>query len=547
MDTAAAGISVYGIALSKNASFDLFQALTQKTGGTFHPVLELRRGVSFEDVYGAMRTLHQSAGGRLQTPLRQVSITDLRDGTRYVLTRSTKGVRVHVDLQEQKLSSNHLIALMPRVRQAFEAQTIHLSGHATIKRVSANRWEVSDPYRYTISRSRNRLEITPQETGDEAGFTQLLYGMFSSLWDDSADWVFFAVFPVLLVYWLIVDVNRTAAHKFYRDRLSKAYLFRIIGSERVEHNDAQKLSDLNREGSAAPYHLINVALNLPDTKVPSLRGRLSDFFIFSKCFTGSIQTGYLETKQMEQYDGDLDLGTAMAISGGAAAPNMGDTTVKPLVFIMTLLNIRLGYWLPNPRIANDASWFTRIGLRRGPGPKYVLKEAIGKVHAQGKYVNVSDGGHIENLGIYELLRRHCKFIIAVDGEADPDMQFASLVKLQLYARLGMGIEIELDLEPIRKDAEGLSAQCWTLGKIRYGEGKLGYLLYIKSSVTGNEYEYVRAYRAKNPEFPHESTTEQFFTEAQFEAYRALGYQLGDELFANDQHLGEFKQLRTSST
>ena len=182
---------------------------------------------------------------------------------------------------------------------------------------------------------------------------------------------------------------------------------------------------------------------------------------------------------------------------------------------------------------------TRLGLHRGPGPKYVLKEAIGHVDARGKYVNVSDGGHIENLGIYELLRRRCKFIIAVDGEADPHMIFGSLVKLQLYARLDMGIEIELDLDPIRNDAKGLSTQHWIIGKIRYAEDEVGQLLYIKSSVTGDEYEYVRAYRAKHPAFPHESTADQFFTEDQFEAYRALGYQIGDQLVANDQALGKF--------
>ena len=221
---------------------------------------------------------------------------------------------------------------------------------------------------------------------------------------------------------------------------------------------------------------------------------------------------------------------------------MGVTTVRPLMFIMALLNIRLGYWLPNPRVVSDATWRTRIGLRRGPGPKYMLKEAVGKVDATGKFVNVSDGGHIENLGMYELLRRRCKFIIAVDAEADPEMRFRSLITVQLYARLDMGIEIELDLNPIRKDATGVSYQRWALGKIRYGEGEFGHLLYIKSSVTGDEYEHVNAYRTQNPTFPHEPTTDQFFTEAQFEAYRALGYEIGDQLFADREALGELEHL-----
>ena len=119
------------------------------------------------------------------------------------------------------------------------------------------------------------------------------------------------------------------------------------------------------------------------------------------------------------------------------------------------------------------------------------------------------------------------------------MIFNSLVKLQLYARLDMGIEIELDLDSIRSDAKGLSNQQWVSGKIRYGDKEIGHLLYIKSSVTGDEYEYVRAYRAKHPAFPHEPTSDQFFSEAQFEAYRALGYQIGDQLLANDQAFGKF--------
>jgi hypothetical protein len=212
---------------------------------------------------------------------------------------------------------------------------------------------------------------------------------------------------------------------------------------------------------------------------------------------------------------------------------------------MTLLNIRLGYWLPNPRLGRKVSWLSRIGLRRRPGPKYLLKEALGMVDECGKYVNVSDGGHIENLGLYELLRRRCKFIVAVDGEADPDMTFGSLVNLQLYARLDMGIEIKMDLDPIRKDDEGLSSRRWALGKIRYGPGEEGVLLYIKSSVTGGEYEYVRAYRAKNPSFPHESTAGQFFTEGQFESYRALGYQIADELFSSAECPDEFCKLKSS--
>ena len=157
---------------------------------------------------------------------------------------------------------------------------------------------------------------------------------------------------------------------------------------------------------------------------------------------------------------------------------------------------------------------------------------------------MSDGGHIENLGVYELLRRRCKFIIAVDGERDPEMKFGSLIKLMLYARIDLGIEIDIDLDSIRKNTESLSSAHGSIGTIKYADGETGHLLYIKSSLTGDEYEYTRKYKSENPDFPHESTAGQFFSEERFEAYRSLGFHIGDELFSNAEFLGEFKQLRS---
>lgn len=240
--------------------------------------------------------------------------------------------------------------------------------------------------------------------------------------------------------------------------------------------------------------------------------------------------GYCDTAQMERHHQHLNLGTAMAISGAAAAPNMGVTTIKPLMFIMTLLNIRLGYWLPNPSLFEKSSWRGRMYRKvflRGAGAGYLWKEALGAVDEKGGFVNVSDGGHLENLGVYELLRRHCKLIIAVDGEADPDLSFGSLVRLIRYARIDMGIEIEIDLTEIRLGQDNLSRKHWALATIDYGEQQKGRLLYIKSSVTGDESDDIRDYRSRNPVFPHESTADQFFSEDQFEAYRSLGFHIAD--------------------
>ncbi len=326
---------------------------------------------------------------------------------------------------------------------------------------------------------------------------------------------------------LFVNVNITSPHGFYRDRLSKAYLFHTAKGEKVVSNDDQKLSELNQKGSLAPYHLINASLNIPGSEDPNLRGRNSDFFTFSKHYCGSDHTGYCKTQHLEAVNPHINLGTAMAISGAAAAPNMGTMTLKQFVFVLTLINIRLSFWIPNPLKINTTG-FKKRRIAPNVGPRYLLKEALGALNAKGRFVNVSDGGHIENLGVYQLLKRRCRLIIASDAEADPKMRFNGLVTLIRYAEIDMGITIDIDLSKIR---EGKSH--WALGKICYGTGKetseqefckieYGYLLYVKSSLTGDENEYIQTYKRNNANFPDETTADQFFNETQFECYRSLG-------------------------
>ena len=146
---------------------------------------------------------------------------------------------------------------------------------------------------------------------------------------------------------LFADVNHTSLHNFYRDRLSKAYLIRLVGDDQVEANDTQKLSRLNVNDM--PYHLINAAINLKSNeKNPFQRGRQADTFLFSKKYIGGPTTGYCETVDMEREKPHVNLGTAIAISGAAFAATAGKATIKPLAFLMALLNVRLNYWLPNP-------------------------------------------------------------------------------------------------------------------------------------------------------------------------------------------------------
>lgn len=429
------------------------------------------------------------------------------------------------------------------LQEAFRGRNLPPDAAGTVRILERkSEWDNTTPVWEISSLSGEKVAYTIERVS----FRSLkMEGADLALFDGWRDWVFVIVFLGLFLFNRhLLDVNITSPHGFYRDRLSKAFLFQVGQDGEIVPNDLQILSDLNGVGTAAPYHLINVAMNLQGSNDPYLRGRRADFFFFSKRYTGSERTGFTKTRNMEEYDRHLNLATAVAISGAAAAPNMGTTTHKSLVFIMTLLNIRLGYWLPNPRFVKKDFWFKKLRLGGVP-PSLVWKEALGRLDVKSKRVNVSDGGHIENLGIYPLLQRRCKFIIAVDGEADPTMTFNGLVTLMRYARIDMGVEIDMNLDGLRKNQEGLSKDHWVLGKIHYSDGETGYLLYAKLSVSGDEPEYIRAYRNHNPQYPHESTADQFFSEDQFEAYRALGEHICRNMLHKGSTIGEFRGLLTA--
>jgi hypothetical protein len=332
----------------------------------------------------------------------------------------------------------------------------------------------------------------------------------------------------------LVDINESGMHHFYRDRLSKAYLARPSD---LAHQDELEMSELDITRSGAPYHLVNTALNVQGTHEPELQGRGCDFFVFSPKWAGSFATGYRPTQTIERANSDLNLGTSLAISGAAASPYMGVFSSKLRAFLLTLLNVRLDYWLQNPRFGPnpEAMRITRAVSRLAyrVGPLYLLLELLGVLRASSRNVNLSDGGHIENLALYELLRRRTKFIVCCDAGCDPLLENSSLGMVTAYARMDQGIQIDwTGLERIKLRPDGTSAAQWAVGRILYGDAaEKGWILFVKSSVCGDEPPDITAYRAKHPTFPHESTGDQFFDEDQFEAYRALGYHIADKLVA----------------
>jgi hypothetical protein len=280
-----------------------------------------------------------------------------------------------------------------------------------------------------------------------------------------------------------------------------------------------RLSGLPETG---PYQIINAALNIQGSEKVNKRGRNADFFIFSKLYVGSAETTYVGTKSLEDADPELDLAAAMAISGAAISSNMGSESIKLLAPTLTLLNLRLGYWMRNPSSVREPLALSRLSL---------VKEMFGSLNEESYYIYLTDGGHIENLGLYELLRRRCQLIIVVDAESDPGMNFGALVKAQRFARIDLGTRIELPWERIRSKSLAVRAgeraptagpHC-AVGRIEYGEGDIGYIVYVKASLSGDENDYIRDYARRYSNFPHETTSDQFFSEEQFEAYRSLGF------------------------
>ena len=359
----------------------------------------------------------------------------------------------------------------------------------------------------------------------------------------------------------LIDVNRISWHNFYRDRLSKAFLMEPQdGSsstpfDAICHRDDLKLSAIGEKG---PYHILNVNLNrtkeLPfsprqETAAhPRKNGvmRTGESFIFSKYWCGSEKTGYRQTTCYENLDDHLDLGTAMAISGGAASIGMGLVNIPFLRLLMGLLNIRLGYWAHHPMKPFDEI------TDQGEPPKCPqkrrtidnLRKALLSVREWFKgynndavhFINLSDGGHFENLGAYELLRRRCKYIIIGDAEADPQMSFNGLSNLIRLARIDFGIIIDINIDDIRTSRNNCHSHSHcAVGEIKYPamdglKEEKGFLLYCKSSVSGDEPEHLHEYKVRHPSFPHESTADQWFDEQQFEVYRELGYHIGKAVF-----------------
>jgi hypothetical protein len=286
--------------------------------------------------------------------------------------------------------------------------------------------------------------------------------------------------------------------------------------------------------------VINTTLNLVGGDNLAWQQRKAEPFSVSPLHAGCFRLGYRDSRFYGGRDfGGISIGTAAAISGAAASSNMGYYTTSPVLsLVLTFFNVRLGWWLGNPGVAGKDTFDLRAPRS---SVKPVLEEAFGLTDDENKYVYLTDGGHFENLGIYEMVLRRCHLIVIADAAADPDYKFGDLGNAIRKVRIDLGVPIEFTAMPIFKmdpeDYGKKKGMYWAIGRIRYscidGNVQDGLLIYIKPAVYGSEPGDVLEYKKSHPTFPHQSTADQFFDEPQFESYRILGSHVMDQMCGSD--------------
>ncbi|GAB2861454.1 hypothetical protein GCM10027277_32660 [Pseudoduganella ginsengisoli] len=357
-----------------------------------------------------------------------------------------------------------------------------------------------------------------------------------------------------------VDINVFSLNSFYRGRLSRCYLgaTRFVPRERTpqrftlfDDDDDIPMPDLAGEGltpttgpqraQAGPLHIVCCALNLGGSSDLSLHSRHAASYVLTPYRAGTgyylrtdcggyVPLGYRPITQYCGHSMQPTLAQATSVSGAAASPNMGYHTSPGTAFMLTMFNVRLGWWFPNPKLAHITRPSPSFSIR------YLVKELFGAAEGRSNYLMISDGGHFENLAVYELVRRRCKVIIASDAECDGHYRFDGLGSLIRMCEVDFGVKITIDFTEIVPVTAAGSETPWArrrfaIGAIDYGDGERGVLIYLKAAMTGREDAAVLQYKAHHPRFPHESTGDQFYGEDQFESYRQLGYDIAHTVFA----------------
>ena len=372
--------------------------------------------------------------------------------------------------------------------------------------------------------------------------------------------------------------NTSSLHSFYRARLTRAYL--AVGNRRrnmqtheagadgnradvtrVVEGDDTRLRHYRPELEGGPIHLVNTCLNQTrddksglynaDRKGAAVTATWRGFEVGPRAFIAFRPESDAGT-----------LGRWVAVSGAAASPGAGSYTSRGLALLVYFLGVRLGHWMRAPCERVQLRWLSRLAWRAIPKPIMLTSEASATFFGgERPWWYLSDGGHFENTGVYALIKREVGFIILSDGSSDARYEFGDIENLVRKARIDFGAEIdfyshdeadslftlgssELTVLSPEHMANNHSCRGVLLARIRYrerpgprradgSEGQQfrpeGTLLVIKPNLHDALDVDLLAYARKHESFPHESTGDQSFDEAQWESYHRLGEDFGRAL------------------
>ena len=344
---------------------------------------------------------------------------------------------------------------------------------------------------------------------------------------------------VLLLMFRFGDVVAWSLHPLYKRRLADAFSLRRVqrpdGSQIVEARPYTSLLPLtDAQPDDTPELLVCAAVNISDYgRTPS--GSNVAGFVFSKSTVGGTYVGTMDTATYVQQvhtsrRRDLTLPAAVSITGAAFSPSMGRMTRRPIRFLLGLLNLRLGVWIPNPSRVHSAPV--------KPRPWYFLRELVGQNKADSRWLYVSDGGHYENLGLVELLRRGCETVWCFDASGDKVDTFSTINTAISIARSELSVAIELDPESMAPSDADMETRAphvrrtHVTGRIRYANGGEGTLVFVKAGVPDDAPSDVQSFHRKHPGFPCDSTINQLFTAERFDAYRTLGEHAAERAVAD---------------
>jgi predicted acylesterase/phospholipase RssA len=371
-----------------------------------------------------------------------------------------------------------------------------------------------------------------------------------------------ALFLLAVLTGWFTNINYISLHRFYRDRLMEAFMpdwetveAGVAGPAR--RADDLRISDLwEHEQTKGPFHIVNTNLVLANSTVRKYRIRGGDNFILSPLYSGSAATGWQTSDTL--VNGEMTLASAMATSGAAANPRGGPggrglTRNRFVSLLMTLLSFRLGYWIARP--TDQKILFKRPNHFRPSGYYSLFKAGYRETSS---LLELSDGGHFENLAIYELVRRRCGLIIVCDGGQDNESSYADFVTAIQRIGQDFGATVYFDVEVAGPEAgkftrsgpEALIARPtddkypknaeyaekgYFLATIDYGRRgggawpDKGTVIYLKAAMIEALSMTAKGYKGANPDFPNQTTADQFFDEEQFEAYRELGYRIAEQM------------------